>query len=36
MLGVAARFPTYSLGNVMLTMAQAPAATRVCGFLRWQ
>lgn len=36
MLEVAARFPAYSLGNLMLIMAQALAATRVCGFRRWQ
>lgn len=36
MLATAARFPRYSLNNLLLIAAQAPGATRVCGFRAWQ
>ena len=35
MLTVAARFPNYSTGNVMLILAQRPDATRVAGMKTW-
>ncbi|WP_019873096.1 ArdC-like ssDNA-binding domain-containing protein [Sporichthya polymorpha] len=35
MLAVAARFPTYSLNNVLLIGAQRPDATRVSGIRTW-
>jgi len=35
-LAVAARFHRYSANNVMLILAQAPQATRVAGYRRWQ
>jgi len=36
MLDTAAKFHTYSLGNLLLIGAQAPQATRVAGFRTWQ
>ena len=36
MLDTAAKFHTYSLGNLLLIGAQAPQATRVAGFRSWQ
>ncbi len=36
MLDTAARFHSYSLGNLLLIGLQAPAATRVAGFRTWQ
>ncbi len=36
MLQVAARFHRYSLGNVLLIMAQRPDATQVAGYRTWQ
>jgi len=36
MLDIAAKFHTYSLGNLLLIGAQAPHATRVAGFRTWQ
>ena len=36
MLETAARFHTYSFGNVMLIMSQCPDATRVAGYRTWQ
>ena len=36
MLVTAVRFPRYSLNNLLLIAAQAPNATRVCGFRAWQ
>ena len=36
MLQAAAKFYTYSLGNVLLIALQAPQATRVAGFRTWQ
>ena len=36
MLDTAARFHTYSLGNLLLIALQAPTATRVAGFRTWQ
>jgi len=36
MLATAARFHTYSLGNLLLIGAQRPDATRVAGFRTWQ
>ncbi len=36
MLTIAARFHTYSLGNLLLILAQRPDATRVAGFRTWQ
>ena len=36
MLATAARFHTYSLGNLLLIAAQRPDATRVAGFRTWQ
>ena len=36
MLDTAAKFHTYSLGNLLLIGAQAPQATRVAGFGTWQ
>jgi len=36
MLDTAAKFHSYSLGNLLLIGAQAPQATRVAGFRRWQ
>ena len=35
-LQTAARFHTYSAGNVLLIMMQRPEATRVAGFRAWQ
>ncbi len=35
-LAVAARFHRYSANNVLLILAQAPHATRVAGYRRWQ
>ena len=35
-LAVAARFHRYSPTNVLLILAQAPHATRVAGYRRWQ
>jgi len=35
-LAVAARFPRYSLNNTLAIMLQAPQASLVCGFRRWQ
>ncbi len=35
-LAVAARFHRYSPNNVLLILAQAPHATRVAGYRRWQ
>lgn len=35
-LDLAARFHRYSANNVMLILAQAPQATRVAGYRRWQ
>lgn len=35
-LGVMARFHKYSLGNVLLIMAQRPEATHVAGFHTWK
>ena len=35
-LGVMARFHRYSLGNVLLIMAQKPEATHVAGFHTWK
>ena len=35
-LAVAARFHRYSADNIMLILAQAPEATRVAGYRRWQ
>jgi len=35
-LAVAARFPRYSLNNTRAIMLQAPQASLVCGFRRWQ
>ncbi len=36
MLDTAAKFHSYSLGNLLLIGAQAPQATRVAGFRSWQ
>ncbi len=36
MLDTAAKFHSYSLGNLLLIGAQAPQATRVAGFRTWQ
>ncbi len=36
MLDTAAKFQSYSLGNLLLIGAQAPQATRVAGFGTWQ
>jgi hypothetical protein len=36
MLDTAAKFHTYSLGNVLLIGLQAPTATRVAGFRTWK
>ena len=36
MLDTAAKFHTYSLGNLLLIGLQAPTATRVAGFRTWQ
>jgi len=36
MLNTAAKFHSYSLGNLLLIGAQAPQATRVAGFRTWQ
>ncbi len=36
MLDTAAKFHTYSLGNVLLIALQAPQATRVAGFRTWK
>jgi antirestriction protein ArdC len=36
MLSTAARFHSYSLGNLLLIAAQRPDATRVAGFRAWQ
>ena len=36
MLDTAARFHSYSLGNLLLIALQAPTATRVAGFRTWQ
>ena len=36
MLQAAAKFHTYSLGNVLLIALQAPQASRVAGFRTWQ
>ncbi len=36
MLDTAAKFHTYSLGNVLLIALQAPQATRVAGFRTWR
>ena len=36
MLDTAAKFHSYSLGNLLLIGAQAPHATRVAGFRTWQ
>ena len=36
MLHAAAKFHSYSLGNVLLIALQAPQATRVAGFRSWQ
>ena len=36
MLDTAAKFHTYSLGNLLLIGAQAPQATRVAGFRTWR
>ncbi len=36
MLDTAAKFHTYSLGNVLLIGLQAPQATRVAGFRTWK
>jgi len=36
MLDTAAKFHSYSLGNLLLIGAQAPQATRVAGFGTWQ
>ena len=36
MLGVAARFHTYSTNNQLLIYLQCPHATRVCGYRAWQ
>ena len=36
MLQAAAKFHSYSLGNVLLIGLQAPQATRVAGFRTWQ
>ncbi len=36
MLDTAARFHSYSLGNLLLIGLQAPTATRVAGFRTWQ
>ena len=36
MLDTAAKFHSYSLGNLLLIGAQAPHATRVAGFRSWQ
>jgi len=36
MLDIAAKFHSYSLGNLLLIGAQAPQATRVAGFRTWQ
>ena len=35
MLDTAAKFHSYSLGNLLLIGAQAPQATRVAGFRTW-
>lgn len=35
-LAFAARFHSYSYGNVLLIMAQRPDATQVAGFRKWQ
>ncbi len=34
-LAAQAKFHSYSLGNVLLILAQMPTATRVCGFHGW-
>src|SRR6266851_2600157 len=31
-----ARFPTYSVNNTLLILAQRPDATQVAGYRRWQ
>src|SRR5258708_33360895 len=36
MLAAAGRFHQYSLGNVLLILAQNPEATRVAGYRTWQ
>jgi len=36
MLDTAAKFHSYSLGNLLLIALQAPQATRVAGFRSWQ
>ncbi len=36
MLDTAAKFHTYSLGNVLLIALQAPTASRVAGFRTWK
>ena len=36
MLDTAAKFHSYSLGNVVLIALQAPQATRVAGFRTWK
>jgi hypothetical protein len=35
-LRAAARFHDYSIGNILLILAQRPDATRVAGYRTWQ
>ena len=35
-LAALARFPAYSVGNILLILAQRPQASRIAGFRTWQ
>ena len=35
-LAALARFPAYSVGNILLILAQRPEASRIAGFRAWE